>query len=132
MSKIYDFDKEIDRKNTNSIKVDSLKDVFGKADLIPLWVADMDFLSPPEITEAMRKRVEHGVFGYVKPDDAYYTSIINWLKYKHDWSVDKKEISFSASTTVYFKKLELWEKEYYVDNYKPYDKAGGYAIQQCK
>lgn len=43
---------------------------------------------------------------------------------------NKKEISFSASTTVYFKKLELWEKEYYVDNYKPYDKAGGYAIQQ--
>lgn len=43
---------------------------------------------------------------------------------------NKKEISFSVSTTVYFKKLELWEKEYYVDNYKPYDKAGGYAIQQ--
>lgn len=94
MSKIYDFDQVVDRRNTNSIKVDSLQDVFGRADLIPLWVADMDFLSPPEITEAMKRRVEHGVFGYVKPDEAYYTSIINWLKNKHSWSVHKKDISF--------------------------------------
>ena len=94
MSKIYDFDQVIDRKNTNSIKIDSIQDVFGRADLIPLWVADMDFLSPPEITEAMKRRVEHGVFGYVKPDEAYYTSIIKWLKNKHSWSVDKEDISF--------------------------------------
>ena len=94
MKKIYDFDQVIDRKNTNSIKVDSLQEVFGRDNLIPLWVADMDFLSPPEITEAMKQRVEHGVFGYVKPDEAYYSSIINWLKNKHDWSVDKEEISF--------------------------------------
>lgn len=94
MSKIYDFDQEIDRKNTNSVKVDSLQDVFGNANLIPLWVADMDFLSPPEITEAMKLRVEHGVFGYVRPDEAYYSSIINWLKNRHDWSVGKEEITF--------------------------------------
>ena len=94
MSKIYDFDQVVDRRNTNSIRVDSLQDVFGRADLIPLWVADMDFLSPPEITEAMKRRVEHGVFGYVKPDEAYYTSIIKWLKNKHSWSVDKEDISF--------------------------------------
>ncbi len=94
MNKIYDFDQVIDRRSTNSIKVDSLQDVFGRADLIPLWVADMDFLSPPEITEAMKIRVEHGVFGYVKTDEAYYSSIINWLKNKHEWAVDKKELSF--------------------------------------
>ena len=80
MRKIYDFDQIIDRKNTNSIKVDSLQDVFGSDDLIPLWVADMDFLSPPEITNAMKQRVEHGIFGYFKPDEDYYASIINWIK----------------------------------------------------
>ena len=74
MSKIYDFDHIIDRKNTNSVKVDSLKEVFGDNDLIPLWVADMDFLSPPEITEALKQRVEHGVFGYFKPDENYYST----------------------------------------------------------
>ncbi len=94
MRKKYNFDQLIDRKNTNSIKVDSLKDVFGSENLIPLWVADMDFLSPPEITEAMKQRVEHGIFGYVKPDKAYFSSIINWLYNKHNWTVDKEAISF--------------------------------------
>ena len=94
MSKIYDFDHIIDRKNTNSVKVDSLKEVFGDNDLIPLWVADMDFLSPPEITEALKQRVEHGVFGYFKPDENYYTSIINWLENKHNWTIDKQAITF--------------------------------------
>ena len=90
----YDFDQIIDRSNTNSVKVEALKDVFGADDLIPLWVADMDFLSPPEITDALKKRVEHGIFGYVEPDAAYFNSIINWLKNRHSWSVVKEDISF--------------------------------------
>ena len=94
MKTIYDFDQIIDRSNTNSVKVDALEEVFGNKDLIPLWVADMDFLSPPEITEALMQRVEHGIFGYVDPSEAYYNSIINWLNNKHNWSVDKKAISF--------------------------------------
>ena len=94
MKKKYDFDQIIDRSNTNSVKVDSLKEVFGKDNLIPLWVADMDFLSPPEITTAMKERVEHGVFGYVKPAKAYYTSIISWLENRHNWSVNKNTIKF--------------------------------------
>lgn len=94
MIKKYDFDQVIDRSNTNSIKVDSLQEVFGNENLIPLWVADMDFLSPPEITVAMKERVEHGIFGYVKPDKAYYTSIINWLENKHNWHVNKNTIKF--------------------------------------
>lgn len=94
MKKKYDFDQVIDRSNTNSVKVDSLQEVFGNDNLIPLWVADMDFLSPPEITEAMKERVEHGIFGYVKPDKTFYTSIISWLKNRHNWSVNKNTIKF--------------------------------------
>lgn len=90
----YDFDQQINRKNTNSVKFDSLKEVFGTEDLLPLWVADMDFLSPPEITEALKKRIEHGIFGYVKPNEDYYNSIINWLKNRHNWSIKKEAITF--------------------------------------
>ena len=90
----YDFDQVIDRSNTNSVKVDALEEVFGSKDLIPLWVADMDFLSPPEITEALTKRVAHGIFGYVEPGEAYYNSIKNWLNSKHNWSVQKEAITF--------------------------------------
>ena len=58
----YDFDQVIDRSNTNSIKYEAVEEVFGSKDVIPLWVADMDFLSPPQIAEALKKRVDHGVF----------------------------------------------------------------------
>lgn len=90
----YDFDQIIDRRNTNSVKIDALKEVFGADDLIPLWVADMEFLSPPEITDALKKRVEHGIFGYYTPDDAYFKSIINWLKNRHSWTVDNEDVIF--------------------------------------
>lgn len=94
MSKKYDFDQIIDRKNTHSVKFDSLQDVFGKENILPMWVADMDFLSPPEITKALKERVEHGIFGYVVPDEEYYTSIINWLEKRHNWMIEKETISF--------------------------------------
>ena len=94
MNTKYDFDQIVDRSNTNSVKVDALERVFGSKDVIPLWVADMDFLSPPEITEGLKKRVEHGIFGYVEPGEGYFSSIINWLKNRHDWSVSKENITF--------------------------------------
>ena len=94
MNTKYDFDQVIDRSNTNSIKIEALEEVFGSKDVIPLWVADMDFLSPPEVTEAMKKRIEHGIFGYVQPDDQYFNSIINWLKDRHSWTVTQETISF--------------------------------------
>lgn len=94
MKKKYDFDQVIDRSNTNSIKVEALEEVFGSKDIIPLWVADMDFLAPPEVTKAMKKRVEHGIFGYVQPDERYFNAIINWLKDRHSWAVDQETISF--------------------------------------
>jgi len=92
--KKYNFDQIISRKGTNAIKTDALEEKFGRGDLIPLWVADMDFLSPPEISEAIIERAKHGIFGYTHPSDEYYNSIINWIKKHHQWIVRQDEISF--------------------------------------
>ncbi|MDD3788476.1 MAG: PatB family C-S lyase [Petrimonas sp.] len=90
----YNFDQIIDRKNTDCYKIDSLKQRFGREDLISLWVADMDFLSPSCITEALNKRIGHGVFGYTFASDGYYNSIINWLQTRHDWTIRKEWLTF--------------------------------------
>ncbi|MDO5664276.1 MAG: PatB family C-S lyase [Bacteroidia bacterium] len=90
----YNFDEIIDRSNSHSVKLSKLKTVFGRDDLIPLWVADMDFLSPPAITEALLERTKHGIFGYTIAYDKYYLSIINWLKNRHDYQVLENEITF--------------------------------------
>ena len=83
------FDKIIDRKNTKCYKWDYNKEIFGKQDLLSMWVADMDFQSPPEVLEALRKRVDHGIFGYTGITDSFYDSIINWMKDRFDWEIKK-------------------------------------------
>lgn len=90
----YNFDEIIDRTGTDSVKLEKLEILFGRNDLLPLWVADMDFLSPPAIIDALKQRVEHGVFGYTIASDAYYDSIINWLDRRHQWQIKKEYISF--------------------------------------
>lgn len=90
----YDFDKIVNRCGTDALKVNVLKERFGREDLIPLWVADMDFLSPPQITEAIIERAKHGVFGYSCASQGYYNSIINWLKNYHGWKIEQDWISF--------------------------------------
>lgn len=90
----YNFDESIDRTNSHSVKLERLKPVFGSDNLIPLWVADMDFKSPPAIIEALRRRVEHGVFGYTVTPEAYTNSIIRWLDRRHHWQAEKEQISF--------------------------------------
>ncbi len=90
----YNFDQIVDRKGTNALKTDAVKERFGSDDLIPLWVADMDFLSPPAITEAIIERAKHGLFGYTCPSREYYSSIINWVKRSHGWTIDQQWISF--------------------------------------
>jgi len=92
--KHYNFDEIIERRGTDSIKYDQLEERFGNADLIPLWVADMDFRTPDFIVEALRKRCEHELFGYTYASDAYYESIINWVHYKHNWKIRKEWISY--------------------------------------
>ncbi len=90
----YNFDEFIDRSSTDSVKLEKMKAIFGRDDLIPLWVADMDFRSPPAITNALIKRVEHGIFGYTLPSDAYTASIVSWLSRRHDWRVAEEDINF--------------------------------------
>ncbi len=92
--KLYNFDEIIDRRGTDSVKVDRLEELYGKADLIPLWVADMDFRTPDFITDAIIKRCSHGVFGYTFDSDAYYNSITDWVKYRHNWDIKREWLSY--------------------------------------
>jgi len=76
----YNFDEVIDRTRTDSVKLESLKSLFGQDDLIPLWVADTDFKSPPAIIEALHRRVEHGVFGYTVPPEIIFMPLFDGCK----------------------------------------------------
>lgn len=92
--KQYNFDEIVDRKGTRSVKVDMMKELFGREDLIPLWVADMDFRTPDFIVNALKKRCEHEVFGYTLASDDYYNSIITWVDYKYRWKIEREWISY--------------------------------------
>ena len=93
--KTYNFDELIDRTNTNCIKYDGRKVFFGNAELLPLWVADMDFRTPDFIVEAIKKRAEHELFGYTFRAESYNQSIVTWLKSRHNWEIKPEWISFS-------------------------------------
>jgi len=84
----YNFDKIIDRKNTNSVKHDALQTFFGTDDILPLWVADMDFETPDFICDALKKRVEHPVYAYTYFSEDFYQSLINWMKKKHNHRIE--------------------------------------------
>ena len=88
----YDFDEIIPRRGTNSYKWDSA----GDADILPMWVADMDFRTAPPVVEALRKRAEHGIFGYVRVPDAYYAAVTNWFARRHDWQIEKEWIIYTT------------------------------------
>ncbi len=92
--KRYDFDQVIDRKETGALKCDALQSLYGTTGLTPLWVADLDFAVCPDITEALKHRVEHPVYGYAMTPDSYWQSIINWLKKRHDFDVERHELTF--------------------------------------
>jgi len=91
----YNFDEDVNRKGTNSVKWDNCKEVFKRDDIIPMWVADTDFKAPKEVIESIKKRAEHGVFGYTYRGSSFKESVINWLKRRHNWEVDKEWITFS-------------------------------------
>ncbi|MGE0089987.1 MAG: MalY/PatB family protein [Bacteroidales bacterium] len=92
---IYNFDEIINRENTSCEKWDSRREIFGTNDVIPMWVADMDFRTPDFIIDALKDRLTHEVFGYCSKPNSYYTSIINWVKQKHNWDIKKEWITFS-------------------------------------
>ena len=83
----YDFDTPVDRRGTASIKWDFSKRFTGLEDLIPLWVADMDFPACFEVIEALKRRADHGVFGYTLEPESYYRAVIDWMKRRHGWEI---------------------------------------------
>lgn len=86
----YNFDEILNRKNTNSVKWDNLEKVFNSNEVLPLWVADMDFASPKPVIEAIKSRADHGIYGYTNKSKSYYSSIVNWLKKRINWEIDSK------------------------------------------
>ena len=87
-----ELDNIFNRKNTNSYKWDFLKERFGNDDILPLWVADMDFKSPEEVLKKMEEISINGFFGYTFKNDNFYNSIINWIYRKHNWKIEKENI----------------------------------------
>lgn len=93
----FDFDKVVERKNSSCIKWDGMEKFLGAADALPMWVADMDFLTPGFITEALIKRAGHGIFGYPLRAEGYFTSQVEWFKRRHQWKVERDWIVFSPA-----------------------------------
>jgi cystathionine beta-lyase len=88
----YDFDQIITRDGTASVKYEARGNIFGKQDIIPLWVADMDFAVPEAVQRALIQRAEHPVYGYTVYPDALYTSLLQWLEHRHHWQVERESI----------------------------------------
>ncbi|MDF1570387.1 MAG: PatB family C-S lyase [Bacteroidales bacterium] len=91
----YDFDRVIERRGTDSVKYDILQPLYGKEDVLPMWVADMDFAVPDFIQEAIIRRAEHEVYGYTIRPRRYNESIAGWISRRHGWNVDPGNIDFS-------------------------------------
>lgn len=89
---IYDFNKVIDRHGSNSIKTDLALARGKPADVLSLWVADMDFPTAPAILEALHEKVNHGIFGYSCLDDSFYSALKNWMEKEHDFSPERREL----------------------------------------
>lgn len=90
----YDFDRVWNRKNTQSVKWDGVEKLFGDADLLPMWVADMDFKAPQPVIEALKQQAEHGIFGYTLRPDSYDEAVTGWFKKRHDFTVEKEWLVF--------------------------------------
>lgn len=88
----YDFSRPTDRRGTDSYKWDSAPE----ADIIPLWVADMDFETFPGITEALQRRVAHGIFGYTRVPEAYYEAVCHWFDKRHGWHINREDIIYTS------------------------------------
>ena len=90
----YNFDEVVCRKHTDALKLEALAPRWGRTDLLPMWVADMDFKTPPFIVKVMKKRMECEVFGYTVKPESWYEAIISWQKRRHKWTITKEMISF--------------------------------------
>jgi len=90
----HNFDKIIDRKGTGAIKTDLLNERYGRTDLLPLWVADMDFETPHFITEALRRRLEHSLYGYTAEPEEYWPAVTEWIAAHHGWNVKREWLTY--------------------------------------
>ena len=88
----YDFDEIISRRNSNSYKWDAVME----EGVLPMWVADMDVRTAPAVVEVLRKRMDHGIFGYTKVPPVYYDAIINWFTRRHGWQIDRDWIIYTS------------------------------------
>lgn len=84
----YDFDEIVPRRGTHSVKWELDSD----PDILPMWVADMDFRTAPPVVEALRRRVEHGIFGYAQAPQAYYDAVVKWFERRHGWRTEPEWI----------------------------------------
>ncbi|WP_248930258.1 MalY/PatB family protein [Paenibacillus hamazuiensis] len=91
----YNFDEIIDRTGTASYKWDQSEKLFGRADVLPLWVADMDFKPPQEVVEAINRRAQQGIYGYTIRTDSYYEAVKGWLSRRHGWSIENDWVTSS-------------------------------------
>ena len=89
----YNFDELVERRGTNCVKWDESP----SSDVIPLWVADMDFRVAPAIFEAVQKRAEHGVFGYNIVPESYYEAVISWFHRRHEWDIQRQWILYTTA-----------------------------------
>lgn len=90
----YNFDEIVPRRGTDSLKYDGVKDIWKRDDLIPMWVADMDFRTPPFIMEAVRERARHEILGYTLTAESWYVAIQNWLTQRYGWAVSREMLDF--------------------------------------
>ena len=95
------FDKVIERKGTNSFKWDMNTEYFGREDVIPMWVADMDFACAEPIVEAVQERAKHPIFGYTVRKDDYYDAVLGWFSKRHSFDCPKEWLVFSPPGVIY-------------------------------
>jgi cysteine-S-conjugate beta-lyase len=109
---MFNFDEQINRLNTDSVKWNGIKMIYGTEDILPMWVADMDFASPYQIKEALMKRVEHGIFGYGVPSSEINTVVKHWVKRRYKWDIKEEWLipSSGVVTSIAFAIQALTEK----------------------
>jgi cystathionine beta-lyase len=91
----YDFDRVCDRRNTNCVKWDAVSSVFGRDDVLPMWVADMDFPVAQPIVEALNKRVEHDFYGYTQPGSSVIEAVVDRMQRKFNWKIQPEWVVFT-------------------------------------
>lgn len=91
----YNFDEIVDRSRNRSAKYDEAGKKFGSQDVIPLWIADMDFKTAQPVIDALKARAEEGIWGYTSRPDSYYEAVCGWQKRRNGWDIDKSMISFN-------------------------------------